>query len=147
MIHRLAPPLDPAEARRLSALHTAAFAGHDRGWSAAELSDLVAGSGAVLLVGAAGFALIRTAADEAELLTLAVAPGARGRGHGQQLLEAAMAAARAAGAQTLLLEVADDNDAARALYAAAGLAERGRRRGYYARGPGATDALVLGRAL
>ena len=46
------------------------------------------------------------------------------------------------------LEVAADNAAAQALYARAGFAESGRRRGYYRRPDGSgLDALVMQRAL
>jgi ribosomal-protein-alanine N-acetyltransferase len=55
-----------------------------------------------------------------------------------------MAAAAAAGARDMHLEVSETNEAARALYAGAGFAVSGRRRGYYADG---SDALVLRRAL
>ena len=41
----------------------------------------------------------------------------------------------------MFLEVAEDNRAARALYAAAGFASVGRRPAYYAR-PGAADAVA-----
>jgi ribosomal-protein-alanine N-acetyltransferase len=44
----------------------------------------------------------------------------------------------------MFLEVAADNTAARALYAAAGYQQVGQRRGYYA---GGIDALVLARPL
>jgi ribosomal-protein-alanine N-acetyltransferase len=51
-----------------------------------------------------------------------------------------MEAAAAAGAARMLLEVAEDNAAARALYAAAGFAPAGRRPRYY---PDGRDALLL----
>ncbi|MDO9503152.1 GNAT family N-acetyltransferase, partial [Falsiroseomonas sp.] len=66
----------------------------------------------------AGFVLARVAADEAEILTLAVVPGARRAGLGSALLAEAMAGARARGAAALFLEVSDRNQAARGLYAA-----------------------------
>jgi ribosomal-protein-alanine N-acetyltransferase len=91
-----------------------------------------------------GFVLARVAADEAEILTLAVVPAARRQGHGEALLAGAMAAAVARGAGAMFLEVSEQNEAARALYAAAGFAEAGRRRGYY---PDGSDALVLKRGL
>jgi len=91
-----------------------------------------------------GFVLARVAADEAEILTLAVAPAARRRGLARALLRRAANEAAAAGATSLFLEVADDNAAARALYAAEGFTEVGRRRRYY---PGGGDALVLRRAI
>jgi [ribosomal protein S18]-alanine N-acetyltransferase len=84
------------------------------------------------------------AADQAEILTLAVVPAARRRGVGAALLQAVMQAAAARGAAALFLEVSTANDAARALYARAGFCEVGRRCRYYADG---TDARVLTRAL
>ncbi len=62
---------------------------------------------------------------------------------GLALVRAAAGVALAAGAQTLWLEVAEDNAAARALYAAAGFEEAGRRRRYYPRANGPVDALTL----
>jgi ribosomal-protein-alanine N-acetyltransferase len=63
---------------------------------------------------------------------------------GADLLAQGLVLAVAGGAERMFLEVAEDNAAARALYARAGFAEAGRRRGYYARPDGpAADALVL----
>lgn len=136
--------MTPAE---LARIHAAAFA-VPRPWSAAEIAALLEAPGAILIARPGGFALIRVAAGEAELLTLAVAPPARRRGLGRALLAEAEARAAAAGAAELLLEVAEDNAAARALYAAAGYLPAGRRRGYFALpGGGRVDALVLRRAL
>ena len=87
-----------------------------------------------------GFALGRVQADQAEILTIAVRPGARGQGIGRALLNALLAEAAKRDAMDLFLEVAEPNAAARALYAGAGGKEVGRRRRYYADG---TDALVL----
>jgi [ribosomal protein S18]-alanine N-acetyltransferase len=92
----------------------------------------------------AGFALGRVAANEAEVLTLAVRPAARRAGAGQALMRALMAQAARRGAGAMFLEVAAGNAAARALYAGLGAAEVGRRRRYY---PDGADALVLRLAL
>ncbi len=89
--------------------------------------------------GRGGFVLARVAADEAEVLTLAVMPEARRAGLGRALMVAAMEAAVVRGAAAMLLEVAEGNGAARGLYAALGFSVVGRRRRYY----GAEDALVL----
>lgn len=130
----------------LAALHAAAFAGDGRAWSAAELAELARSPGAILRVAAdrGGFALARVSADEAEILTIAVDPARRRRGIGRGLLAESEAAARAAGAATMLLEVAASNAAARALYDGAGYRPVGRRPGYYGRG---RDALVLSKDL
>jgi len=135
-------PARPEEAGALASLHAAAF---ERPWSAAEIAALAGAPGAFsLLAEGEGFILCRVIAGEAEVLTLAVAPAARRRGVGRALVEAAAALAHAAGSRTMFLEVADGNDPALALYAAAGFETVGRRRGYYASG---ADALVMRRDL
>ena len=88
----------------------------------------------------AGFALARVAADVAEVLTIATRPAARRRGHGRAMFAALAQEARAHGAAALFLEVSEANAPARALYAALGAREVGRRPRYYADG---SDALVL----
>jgi ribosomal-protein-alanine N-acetyltransferase len=134
----------PEDAPALATLHAAAFDVAER-WDAAAIATLLAMPGAFgLHIPGAGFVLARVAADEAEILTLAVTPPARRRGHAGALLGGAMAGALLRGAAAMFLEVSDRNGAARALYARAGFAEAGRRRRYYADG---ADALVLRRAL
>ena len=113
------------------------------GWSEAAFADLLAMPGALALAGEAGFVLARLAADEAEIIMLAVRPDLRRGGQGRALLRAAMQAASAQGAARLFLEVAEDNEAARALYAGLGFQVLGRRAQYY----GEVDALVLGLTL
>lgn len=128
-------------AARLAALHAEAF---DAPWDAAAFATLLDQPGVMAAETADGFILIRTVAGEAEILTLAVRPCARRRGVGAELLARGVVLALAGGAGRLFLEVAEDNVAARALYARAGFTEAGRRRGYYARTDGpAADALVL----
>ena len=125
----------------LAAIHAEAF---ETPWDAASLSALLASPGVFVVAEADGFILIRVVADEAEILTLAVRPSARRGGLGARLVEAAVVRAAALGADRMFLEVAEDNAAARALYARAGFHEAGRRRGYYARADGSwEDALVL----
>jgi ribosomal-protein-alanine N-acetyltransferase len=128
----------PADAPALAALHALAF---DHPWTAEEIADLL-DSGAAALMAADGFILIREAAGEAEILTLAVAPAARRQGLGRMLVEAAI---ERLGAAELFMEVAADNAAAIALYTQAGFVQAGARRGYYARPGGAVDALLLKR--
>lgn len=140
------PGGDPsARATRLAALHAEAFAGsHEAAWSAAAFADLLTQAGVFALDGADGFILMRAVVDEAEILTLAVRPGARRGGQGARLVADGVLAAAARGAARVFLEVAEDNAAARALYARAGFVEAGRRPGYYAGTDGGRrDALIL----
>lgn len=131
----------------LAAIHAASF-GNPRPWTEEELRALAGGPGVFLLTRDDAFLMGRAVAGEAELLTLAVLPGARRRGHGTALLAGFLAESVRRGAATAFLEVAADNTAALSLYARHGFTEVGRRRGYYRDAPGAAvDALVLRRAL
>lgn len=123
----------------LAAIHARCFT-RPRPWSAAEFAALLDSPRAFLLTRPRGFLLGQTVADEAELLTLAVAPDARRRGIARDLVAEFAATSRARGAAQAFLEVAADNAAAQALYHAAGWRESGRRRRYY--GPD-LDALVM----
>lgn len=133
---------DPGDlARALAGLHAAAF---DAPWSATAFADLLGQAGVFLEGDTDGFVLIRTVADEAEVLTLAVRPAARRKGLGARLLRAATVRAAAIGATRMFLEVAEDNAPARALYGALGFEAAGRRPRYYLRMDGpAVDALLL----
>jgi len=128
----------------MSAIHALAFPPGQR-WGADALALQLGLPGAFgLMAGADGFVLARVAADEAEILTLAVVPRQRRHGIGTLLLSAAFARAAEAGAVAMLLEVAEANIAARSLYEKLGFSPVGRRRGEYAAG---IDALVLRCAL
>jgi ribosomal-protein-alanine N-acetyltransferase len=96
---------------------------------------LVADEGAV--VGYAVLLVPPVAEDPVELLRIAVTPVERRTGMGGQLLIAALASAAG---RTMMLEVAEGNKNAAALYAGAGFVEISRRHGYY---PGGEDALIM----
>lgn len=64
--------------------------------------------------------------DTMEILALRVAPAARRRGIGGRLILGAVAEAGSAGASRVAVRVADWQEEARAAFAAAGFAERGR---------------------
>ena len=91
-----------------------------------------------------GFVLWRRIVDEGEILSLAVAPGARRSGAAKALLAEIVLAAEAMRLKALFLEVRADNAAARALYQKARFEIVGRRRRYYRDG---SDALVLRRTI
>lgn len=132
----------------LAALHARCFI-TPRPWTEAEFAGFLADPLTFLLVEAdAGLILGRAVAGEAELLTIAVVPEARGRGLGRKLVSRFLYQARLLGAEAAFLEVAEDNAPARTLYTRAGFAEAGRRRGYYHTPEGrSVDALVLRRVL
>jgi len=137
----------PAHAKVLAAIHREAFA---RPWDEDSLRRTLSHPTARSILALVaeepqGFVLSWRVGTDAEILTLAVRPCARRLGLGRRLTEAAVEAARDGGAERLLLEVAEDNGPARALYFACGFSEFGRRRGYYA--DGKVDALVLARDL
>lgn len=144
--------LGPDDASALARLHAAIF---PRGWVAEEFRRLLTGTGAVGLAArapgaeeAAGFALGRAVAGEVEIITLGVLPEVRRLGFGAALLAALADRAARRGCGRMVLEVAEDNAAARALYRRHGFGEIGRRARYYRRPGGeAVDAIVLSRRL
>lgn len=135
---------DPAA---LAATHALAFAGGET-WSAATFAALMAAPGVMLAGDARAFVLGRVILDEAEILTLATRPDLRRRGLARQALARFETLAAGAGARAVFLEVDAGNGAARALYAQAGYAAAGLRRGYYRHAAGPPgDAVVLRKSL
>ena len=137
-------PAGKDAAARLAALHALCF---DEAWDASSITRLLAMPGAFALMALPspadgdpdaplpGFVLARAGGGEAEILTIGVSPAARGQGVGRRLLAAAAATALAAGADSLFLEVAEDNEEALRLYERFGFYLVGIRPAYYARGP------------
>lgn len=118
-------------------------------WSESVLRSELAQPDRVVLVAdrdavVVGYVDVGVVADVADLHRVAVVPDRRRQGVAAALLDAGLSAARERGAERMLLEVADDNVAALALYASHGFVRLSRRRGYYA---GGRDALVLERRL
>ncbi len=130
----------------LSDLHRTCFP--DDPWSSRAFTGLGAMAGVFGQIaweesGPAGLALAQGLGDECEILTLGVIPARRRSGIGSALLAAIVAEARGRRVRSLFLEVAEDNSAARALYATNGFVQIGRRANYYRRLSGLVDALVL----
>ncbi len=88
-----------------------------------------------------GYGCAASAADEAEILNLAVDKEKRRRGIGRELLTRLVKAVTDRGARRVYLEVRESNAGARALYTSFGFAEVGVRRNYY-RLP-AEDAILM----
>jgi ribosomal-protein-alanine N-acetyltransferase len=136
--HRAAGPI--------SLLHAACFP--EDPWDAEAIDQIMGISGFFGRVGwvkndPIGFALAIALRDEAEIVSLGVLPGHRRCGMGSALLDAICGEARLRGAERVVLEVALDNEAARALYARHAFIIVGRRRNYYRRAEGLVDALML----
>lgn len=89
----------------------------------------------------AGYAGAAVNGPDADVMTVAVAPWAQGRGLGGQLMGALVAAVAERGAAQLVLEVRADNEAAQRLYARHGFERIAVRRGYY----DGTDAWIMRR--
>jgi [ribosomal protein S18]-alanine N-acetyltransferase len=127
----------------LAEVHAVCFT-TPRSWSASEFAELLHNPRVFLLAESGGFLLGRVIADEAEILTLAVIPERRHAGIGQRLVDQFLTMARDQGATRAFLEVSAENHDAARLYARAGFAAEGLRRGYFRDPNGqAIDALVL----
>lgn len=129
------------EAAALAALHQRIFPepwGQDF-WATALADDGIrvwcVGDGRLMAMAA-----LRIVLDEAEVLTLGVAPDARREGFARDLLRAAMAEVYADGVAEVFLEVAATNHPAYALYEQFGFKTISERKAYYADGD---TALVM----
>jgi ribosomal-protein-alanine N-acetyltransferase len=136
----------PRDAAAMAVLHAASFR---RGWSEDEFRSML-GDKAALAHRATrrnqlvGFIITRITGDESEILSVAVAASARGRGLAGRLLHLHLRRLAGLGARTVFLEVGENNTAAIRLYTRAGFEEVSRRQGYYQDDAGRqTAALVL----
>lgn len=130
----------PGDAEVMAAIHAASFPARDA-WGAETFRQQASLPGVLALLHPSGGMIVaRIAADEAEILTLAVIPERRRGGVGAMLLHAASRQLAALGARACFLEVSVRNEAALALYANAGFIKAGLRRDYYS---DTSDALVL----
>jgi ribosomal-protein-alanine N-acetyltransferase len=133
----------------LAEIHEASFANP---WSADDIAAMTKQPGVVCLVSremaprgrhVRGFALLRRAADEAEVLTIAVEPEKRKKGFGRKLLEEAMRRLFREHAKAVFLEVDETNAGAIALYRSLGFSTIATREGYYRDRPGAVPRTAL----
>ena len=92
-----------------------------------------------------GYAMVRTAADEAEILTIGIVRSRQGLGLGKKLLAHGLNAAMEQGAAVCFLEVRVHNSPAIRLYERFGFAKAGVRRNYYGAQPNhpAEDAYTM----
>ena len=99
-------------------------------WAAADFADLKK-SGCEIIASQNGFIVWRAVADEAELITIGVAPDARRTGIGAAMIGIMMSELKKQGIKHIFLEVAADNAPARALYEQNGFVQIGVRPRYY----------------
>ena len=130
----------------ISNIHADSF---DDAWSGAMIRRILSMPGTFGIVARqtrqwsiTGFALGRVTADQCEILSLAVATGHRGACVGGLLLDGAIHHAAKGGAGKLFLEVAEDNNIARALYGSRDFVPVGRRPNYYTRKDGSSAAAL-----
>ncbi len=143
-------PASLRDAPALAQIHSASF---HRGWGEGEFDSMLTERNTLvhrLRMGrkTIGFAVSRMAADEAEILSIAVAESHRGRGLSFNLLLTHLGHLAGRGIRTVFLEVEENNQPARRLYERAGFAIVGRRDRYY-RQPGGEplNALLMRRDL
>ena len=143
-------PASLRDAPKLAQLHGASF---HRGWGEAEFETMLTERNTLvhrLRVGRriVGFAVSRLAADEAEILSIAVAASHRGRGLSRNLLLTHLGHLAGRGVRTVFLEVEENNQPARRLYQRAGFGVTGRRERYYRQASGEQmNALLMRRDL
>ena len=143
-------PATLRDAAALSQIHGASF---HRGWGESEFETMLTERNTMvhrLRMGrkTIGFSVSRMAADEAEILSIAVAESHRGRGLSNNLLLTHLGHLAGRGIRTVFLEVEENNQPARRLYERAGFGVVGRRERYYRQSGGeALDALLMRRDL
>jgi ribosomal-protein-alanine N-acetyltransferase len=142
-------PASLRDAPKLAQLHGASF---HRGWGEAEFEQMLAERNTLvhrLRQGrkTIGFAVSRLAAEEAEILSIAVDEKHRGRGLSRNLLLTHLGHLAGRGVRTVFLEVEENNQPARRLYDRAGFAVSGRRERYYRQDGEQLNALIMRRDL
>jgi [ribosomal protein S18]-alanine N-acetyltransferase len=148
--------------RIMTIMETAFDPAFGEAWNRRQVSDaltlssthalVIAAGGELIAVGPsaltpAGFVLTRHAADEEELLLVAIAPQFRRRGLGQRLLECFFAQARERGVTRIFLEMRRGNPAI-SLYEKVGFTPIGERLNYYKMANGdRVDAITFGSSI
>ena len=132
--------MTPAE---MAELHRAEPSGQ-RAWSETEFSAMLSASNAVSVTCDAGFAVGQVIVDEAELFLIMTKPEHRKQGVGHRILATFEQQAFQNAVRRIILEVADTNEAARALYSANGYQQIAVRKNYYTFPNGShADAIVM----
>lgn len=134
-----------ADLDAISAIETAVFEGD--AWSrdvmAAELTGehraylVLEGEGGAIL----GYGGLLAVGSDGDIQTIALAPAARGAGHGRRMMNALLDEAERRSVREVFLEVRADNTVAHSLYLSLGFEQLGVRPRYYQ--PDDVDAIVM----
>ncbi|MBB3937472.1 GNAT family N-acetyltransferase [Aureimonas phyllosphaerae] len=151
-VDHVAEPMAADDVEWAAALHSQAFS---QPWSGDEFAALLSQKGTFGFVvrrtgqvRPLGVVLFRTAADEAEILTIVVDRAARGKGFGRLLMDNVLQHLHSERAASLFLEVEETNTPALKLYRHLRFEEVGRRPAYYVGADGQRqNALILKRTL
>ena len=132
--------MTPAE---MAQLHRSEPTGQ-RAWSESEFSTMLSASNALSVTCDAGFAVGQVIVNEAELFLIMTKPEYRKQGVGHRILALFEQQAFQNAVRRIILEVADTNAAARALYSANGYQQIAVRKNYYTFPNGSrADAIVM----
>lgn len=144
-------PIESLDAKEAARVHALRFV---KPWSKEDIQGLLSQSPVFGFIAreeghpkspTAGFVLARLAADEAEILTIAVDTNLQRQGIGHRLMDATLRHLHGERAQALFLEVDEGNQAAIGLYKRLGFVTVGKRPGYYTSGTTRSSALTMRR--
>lgn len=121
---------------KLAELHKQCFP--DRPWSASDFADLKK-SGCEIIASDNGFIVWRAVADQAEIISIGVAPHARRNGIAGALILLMEQELKKSSIVNVFLEVSEVNSPAKKLYEKYGFKPTGRRPKYY----NGTDAIIM----
>lgn len=125
---------------KLAELHKKCFP--DKPWSASDFADLKK-SGCEIMASENGFLVWRTVADEAEIITIGVAPLMRRNGIAEALILLMEQELKKSGVVNVFLEVSEVNTPAKKLYEKCGFKPTGNRPKYY----DGVDAIIMTKRL
>ena len=125
---------------KLVELHKQCFP--DRPWSASDFADLKK-SGCEIIASDNGFIVWRVVADEAEIISIGVAPKMRRQGVAEAMILLMEQELKKSSVVNVFLEVSEANIPAKKLYEKLGFKPTGRRPKYY----NGTDAIIMSKEL
>lgn len=125
---------------KLADLHKQCFP--DRPWSESDFADLKK-SGCEIVASENGFIVWRVVADEAEIITIGVAPKARRQGIAETMILLMEQELKKSSVVNVFLEVSKVNYPAKKLYEKMGFLPAGTRPKYY----DGTDAIIMTKRL